>query len=158
MSNAYLSLGSNLGDKKKNIDTALKLLRENAYIRILELSSVYETEPVGYTEQDLFYNIVIKIETNLSPIELLEYCNSIEMLLKRERIIKWGPRTMDIDILLFDDVVIDDEKLTIPHPRIAERAFVLVPLWEIANYITINGKKIQDLLENIDKKGIKKLI
>lgn len=157
MAKAYLGLGSNMGDKKQYIDDAVILLRKHEKICIKRVSSYYETPPVGYVEQDVFLNIVIEIDTGLDPYELLKYCNEIEQTLKRERIIRWGPRTIDIDILLYENYISDEEKLTIPHPRMTERSFVILPLYEIAPDIIIKGKNIKDILENLDIEDIKKL-
>ncbi|MGB9809816.1 MAG: 2-amino-4-hydroxy-6-hydroxymethyldihydropteridine diphosphokinase, partial [Caldanaerobacter sp.] len=115
----------------------------------------YETKPVGYLEQDNFLNVAILIETDLTPYELLDVTTSIEAELKRERIIKWGPRTIDIDILLYDGLILHDEKLTIPHPRMWERAFVLIPLRDINPSLSKNGLSIDEAIESlIDKQGV----
>lgn len=155
---AFLSFGSNIGNSKENILRGYKFLEENDQINILNKSSFYQTKPVGYLKQQDFVNSVLKIETNLSAYDLLQVCQSIEKMLKRERIIRWGPRTIDVDILLFDNMINDDEKLIIPHPRMHERAFVLVPLKEIESNININGKKIDYYLDNIDIEGVKVML
>ncbi|RKD21560.1 2-amino-4-hydroxy-6-hydroxymethyldihydropteridinediphosphokinase [Caminicella sporogenes DSM 14501] len=157
MARVFLSLGSNLGNKKENLDKAIDLLKKHDNINVIKISSYYETEPVGYTNQDYFLNIVIEIETALLPYDLFEYCSKIEQMLKRKRIIRWGPRTIDIDILLYDDLISNDEKLTIPHPRMTERAFVLVPLYEIAPDIKISGQHISLILKSLKKEGIRKI-
>ncbi|RKD32972.1 2-amino-4-hydroxy-6-hydroxymethyldihydropteridine diphosphokinase [Thermohalobacter berrensis] len=157
MAKAYLGLGSNIGDKKYYIDSALKFLNENENINVTKVSSYYETEPVGYKEQDCFLNVVAKIETSFSPYDLLEYCNHIEQKLKRKRLIRWGPRTIDIDILLYENFTSDDEKLTIPHPRMTERAFVMIPLYEIAQDLVIEGKSIKEIVENLEGEEINKI-
>ena len=100
---------------------------------------------------------MVEIETALDPYALLEYCNDIEQNLKRERLIRWGPRTIDLDILLFDEFVFNDEKLTIPHPRMCERAFVMIPLYEIAKNLVINGKKIEEITKNLKEKEVRKV-
>jgi len=133
VSTAYIALGSNLGDKENNLKLAIEKLEDN-YTKIKAVSKFIVTAPVGYTEQDDFLNGVCKVETILEPLELLEKLMIIEIELKRERMIKWGPRTIDLDILLFNDYVINSEKLVIPHPRMEERLFVLEPLCEIAPY------------------------
>lgn len=156
MAKVYLGLGSNMGDKEEYIKKAIKLLNDNDFIQVTIISSYYETEPVGYTEQDLFLNIVAEINTTLNPYDLLDYCNSIENKLNRKRIIRWGPRTIDIDILLYENYTSFDEKLTIPHPRMCERSFVIIPLYEIAKDIRINSISIEDVLDNMNKKGIMK--
>ncbi|MBS3994912.1 MAG: 2-amino-4-hydroxy-6-hydroxymethyldihydropteridine diphosphokinase [Alkaliphilus sp.] len=157
MSRAYLGIGGNIGNKKENIQKAVDLLKNHPQIVVSAISSYYETAPVGYTYQDWFLNIVVEIETALDPYALLEYCNDIEQNLKRERLIRWGPRTIDLDILLFDEFVFNDEKLTIPHPRMCERAFVMIPLYEIAKNLVINGKKIEEITKNLKEKEVRKV-
>ncbi|MCE5286888.1 MAG: 2-amino-4-hydroxy-6-hydroxymethyldihydropteridine diphosphokinase [Pelosinus sp.] len=143
---AYISLGSNMGDKEQNIREALKLLT-SAAIKVTKVSALYTTKPVGYTEQDDFLNGCAEIKTLFTPNELLAFMLEIEHKLKRERIIKWGPRTIDLDIVLFEKAVIAEEDLMIPHPRMHERMFVLEPLCEIAPYQLhpVLGKSIYEL-------------
>lgn len=131
MIQAYLGLGCNLGDKLSSMIRAGQLLAEAPGISILKKSSLYETEPWGITDQPAFLNAVIKIETGLTPLELLQACQEIENSLGRVRLKNWGPRTMDIDILLYADYQLDSAQLSIPHPFIKERAFVLLPLQEL---------------------------
>ncbi|MDF2558225.1 MAG: 2-amino-4-hydroxy-6-hydroxymethyldihydropteridine diphosphokinase [Bacillales bacterium] len=128
---AYVSLGTNVGDREQYLQDALDMLQGNGDIEVIQKSSIYETDPVGYTDQSAFLNIVVGIKTALSPQNLLEYCQKIENQLGRVRFIRWGPRTIDVDILLYDQVRIDQNNLQIPHPRMHERAFVLVPLSEL---------------------------
>ncbi|MGI8352890.1 2-amino-4-hydroxy-6-hydroxymethyldihydropteridine diphosphokinase [Niallia circulans] len=142
MNKVYLSLGSNIGDRLEYIREAVQMLHNQEEIKVVNISSVYETDPVGYEEQALFLNIVIQVETSLNPFSLLEQCQKIESELGRKRIIRWGPRTIDLDILLYNQENIVSEKLIIPHPRIEERAFVLVPLIEIAPDIKLPNKPI----------------
>jgi GTP cyclohydrolase-4 len=153
----YLALGSNLGDRRANLAAALQRLR-NA-VEIISLSSVYETEPVGYTDQPRFLNMVLQGRTNLSPEALLAYVKSIEVTLGREPTFRNGPRPIDIDILFYDELRHNEEHLTIPHPRLAERAFVLVPLTEIAPDVIdpASGKSARELLESVPKDGVKQL-
>lgn len=157
MAKVYLGLGSNIGDKKDYLERAIKLLTEHERIQMIKSSSYYETEPIGYTEQDLFLNIVIEIDTLLEPYDLLAYCNKIEEKLNRQRVVRWGPRTIDIDILLYDQHTSDEEQLMLPHPRMCERAFVMIPLYEIAKDIHINGVHIENLMQHLDTKGIKRI-
>ncbi|MCL2166483.1 MAG: 2-amino-4-hydroxy-6-hydroxymethyldihydropteridine diphosphokinase [Clostridiales bacterium] len=126
----WLSLGSNLGDRLDNLLAGAAFLLSHG-LEWKNCSGVYETEPVGYTAQPDFLNMVIHGETRLSPLDLLEVCQQAEKALLRERTIRWGPRTLDVDILLIDDLVLDLPALTLPHPRMAERAFVLGPLGEM---------------------------
>ncbi|MCP8971156.1 2-amino-4-hydroxy-6-hydroxymethyldihydropteridine diphosphokinase [Ectobacillus ponti] len=128
---AYLALGSNIGDRAAFLSEAVSSLRGHPDIQVEALSSIYETDPVGYTEQDKFLNMAVKVSTSLSPGELLAYIQETERQLGRKREIHWGPRTIDLDILLFNHENIVAENLIIPHPRMHERAFVLVPLLEI---------------------------
>lgn len=128
---AYIGLGSNLGNRERYLLSALEKLKKDAQIVIKKVSSIYETAPVGVVDQPLFLNMVIEIETAYSPIELLNCLQVIENGCKRKRERKWGPRTLDLDILLFNQENMKSERLEIPHPRMAERAFVLIPLYEI---------------------------
>lgn len=157
MAKAYLGLGSNLGDKKEYIDQAVTFLSQREEITLKKISSYYETDPVGYTDQDVFLNIVVEIDTMLEPYELLAYCNEIEEMLQRKRIVRWGPRTIDVDILLFEGFSSTDERLTVPHPRMMERAFVMVPLYELEQNMIINDVKIEDIIKNLDIEGIRKV-
>ena len=131
MSEAFISMGSNLGNKMGNLKKALSLLSSHPSITVINVSSVYETDPVGYAGQDDFLNLVCKIKTDLTPGSLLMYSHTIEQILHRERTIRFGPRTIDVDILTYDDLVIKTDELIIPHPRMQERAFVQIPLHEI---------------------------
>lgn len=158
MKRAYLSLGSNMGDKKKYLYDAIKLLDSYEGVRLIRLSSLYETNPWGYTEQDLFMNLVVLVETTLSSIELLDCCQFIEQELGRVRLMKWGPRVIDVDILLFEDEIIQSTRLTIPHPFMTERDFVMIPLCEIASDLEINGVKVESIAQNFDSNALKKVI
>ena len=131
MGNAYLSLGSNIGDRLKNLQTAVDALRLLPNTKVMAVSSVYETEPVGLKEQCNFYNIAVKLETSLSPRCLLGTCLGIEAAMGRIRNIKNGPRIIDIDLILYDNERYKDEELTLPHKEMNNRAFVLAPLAEI---------------------------
>ena len=155
MVKAFLSLGSNMGDRLEYLSKAIDKIAEIQGCNILNKSRVYETEPWGYENQEAFLNLCISIETSLSPYELLESLQTIELELDRVRKIHWGPRTIDIDILLFDDIICEDDKLTIPHPRMRERAFVLIPLYDIEKNLIIDGIKLEDLINKIDTRVIK---
>ena len=128
----YLGLGSNLGDRARNIHEAVRLLNE-AGIMAIKLSSIIETDPVGGPPQGLFLNAVLKARTDLAPEALLKTAHAVEAALGRVRTVKDGPRTIDIDILLYDDLTLNTPELVIPHPRMKERAFVMRPLNEVLN-------------------------
>jgi 2-amino-4-hydroxy-6-hydroxymethyldihydropteridine diphosphokinase len=127
---AYIGIGSNVGDKAANCLNAVELLAEAG--RIIAVSSLYTTEPVGLKAQEDFINAVAALETDRSPTELLADCHAVEEKLERRHSVRWGPRTIDLDILLYGDLVMDRPELVIPHPLMAARKFVLAPLAEIA--------------------------
>ena len=131
MRTVYLSLGSNIGDRQSNLQTAIERLAAPR-LRILRTSPIYETEPVGYTPQRWFLNQVAEAETELFPMQLLSRIGKIERALGRERTLPNGPRTIDIDILLYGKTVVHSATLEIPHPRLAQRRFVLAPLADLA--------------------------
>ena len=145
-----------MGNKERYLTSALELLKEVENIHITGISNIYETEPVGYIGQDNFLNMVCRIHTSLKPLELLLVLQEIEMKLLRKREIRWGPRTIDLDLLLYDDINICSEILTVPHPRMFERAFVLVPLRDVFPFEQITGRTLNDLIEKCeDKSGVK---
>lgn len=129
---AYLSIGSNMGDREKNLGAAVRALQEYPCIRSVRTSAWIETEPYGYTEQDMFLNGAVELKTTETPEGLLQILHEIEKKGHRERKIHWGPRTIDLDLLLFEDVVMQTEELTLPHREMHKREFVLEPLVEIA--------------------------
>jgi len=153
----YLGLGSNIGDRQENLDKALNFLSQR--LRMGKISSVYDTEPVGNTEQPRFLNLVCQAYTRLEPAGLLSLAKGIESKLGRTGKSN-APRTMDIDILLYDEQVIETPELVIPHPKMTERAFVLVPLDEIAPDLVhpVSGKTVKELLQSVtEKQGVLKL-
>jgi len=149
----YLSLGSNMGDREENLSKAVKQLGGKLIIK--ELSSIYETDPVGYEQQPKFLNAVVSGMTELDPFELLGFIKRLEGALGRVPNFQNGPRTIDIDILFYNNIVLNTPQLTIPHPRLAERAFVLVPLSEIAPDLIcpLRQKKVSSLLANLEERG-----
>lgn len=151
---AFLSLGTNMGDRYANLKAALHLLRSTDEIVIDKVSSIYETAPVGYTDQPAFLNMAVQVRTSLTAEKLLEVCLSVEQKLGRVREFKWGPRIIDLDILLYNQDNIKSEKLIIPHPRMHERAFVLVPLIEINPAICFpeNGLPLEKALSIIEER------
>jgi len=143
---AFLGLGSNMGSRLEALQRALDLLSTEAGIRVQRCSRVWETDPVGGPEQDDFLNVVLEIDTDLTPHDLLAACNRVEAQLGRTRDVHWGPRTIDIDILLIDDLTIADGSLTVPHPRMHERAFVLLPLLELLpDPVLPDGTRLMDV-------------
>ena len=145
----YLGLGSNMGNRQNNLDRALELLSQR--LRVAKISSVYETEPIGDINQPRFLNLVCQIYTSLAPMALLTLAKGIESRLGRTSGKSNAPRPIDIDILFYSDQIIETPELIIPHPRLVERAFVLVPLAEIAPYLVhpVSGKTIKELLQGI---------
>ena len=131
MSKVWIALGSNMGEGRKNLDLAIKMMNERGVL-VEKVSTYIETEPYGYTEQDNFVNAVCIAETKLSPRELLEVLLKIELDMGRVRIIKWGPRIIDLDILFYEDLIIDEEDLKVQHIEIQKRSFVLEPVNEIS--------------------------
>jgi 2-amino-4-hydroxy-6-hydroxymethyldihydropteridine diphosphokinase len=153
----YLGLGSNLGDRKSFLDSAISTLVPA--VRVSRLSPIYETDPWGYSDQDDFLNMVVEAETDLGPKQLLVLLKGIEVKLGRKTRFRNGPREIDIDILLYDDLILEEAGLRIPHPRLPERAFMLIPLADLAPDLEIPGvgKTVSELLKNLDPSGIRKL-
>jgi len=155
-SKVYLALGANIGDREGYLKRAVQeisLIRDS---KLDAVSKIYETEPVGYIDQPKFLNMTVSVFTSLTPIDLLRQLQTIENHLGRLKDIHWGPRTIDIDILLFGSVEVHLPELDIPHPRMFERAFVLVPLRDIINEGKIDGTDIDELLNKCsDKTGVK---
>ncbi|WP_291634170.1 2-amino-4-hydroxy-6-hydroxymethyldihydropteridine diphosphokinase [Clostridium sp.] len=131
---SYIGIGGNMGDKEKNVKAALELISNSCHTQITKTSKFYETKPVGYLEQEDFLNCAIEVKTLLNPLELVIFLLSIEKELKRERVIRWGPRTVDLDVLLYDNIISTQDEIILPHPRMQERMFVLDPLCDIAPY------------------------
>lgn len=155
---SIIALGSNVGNRLEQLLTAIKKLTSSPDIELVNYSSIYETDPVGYENQDPFLNMVIEIETDLDALELLDRCLTIELELGRKREIRWGPRTIDLDILAFNQENINHVKLIVPHPRMKERAFVLVPLLEMKPEYKLVGMKqpISMLLDELpDREGVR---
>jgi GTP cyclohydrolase-4 len=153
----YLGLGSNLGDRQNNIIQALQQLKSQ--VSVEKASSFYETEPVGYLDQPLFINAVCLVSTDLTPQELFSFVKRIERRMGRQQAFRNAPRPIDIDILFYDDLVLESPELTIPHPSLHQRAFVLVPLAEIAPTLVhpVLKSTVAELLEKVDPRGVRKL-
>ncbi|OIJ20495.1 2-amino-4-hydroxy-6-hydroxymethyldihydropteridine diphosphokinase [Anaerobacillus alkalidiazotrophicus] len=153
----YLSIGSNMGDRLSFLKYAAKSMKEDVNISITRYSSIYETAPIGYTDQDNFLNMVIELKTSYSPLQLLSRTQKIQDNAGREYNIRWGPRTLDLDILLYNQENIKMEQLIVPHPRMFERSFVIIPLREVnpVLYFPSIEKSIDAVYEELrDKEGV----
>ena len=154
MATVYIGIGSNLGDRQKNCLRAIELLQKRGIV-VTKQSSLYETEPWGYKDQPQFINMAIEGETEFNPKELLMVLKNIESEIGREESLRWGPRKVDLDILLFDTIILTEDSLEIPHPLLHKRDFVLKPLCEIASDIhhPLLKMSISDLLQQLFKKS-----
>lgn len=154
---AYLSIGTNIGEREQNLQDAVRMLRAHGAITVTAVSSIYETAAVGFTEQADFLNIALGLETTLTAQELLLVCQQIENDLGRVREFRWGPRIIDLDILLYNNETYNSESLIVPHPRMYERAFVLVPLIEIMVEKCDMLEDVQKAYQtfDIEKEGVK---
>ena len=159
MAEALLALGGNLGDVRETLARAIAMLCASDDVRLLARSSDYATPPWGVDDQPPFVNLCIAVDTTLTPHALLARAQAVERAFGRDRASerRWGPRTLDVDILTYDDLALNDPDLTLPHPRLRERAFVLVPLAEIAPERMIAGVPVRDALARLDTAGIEKL-
>jgi 2-amino-4-hydroxy-6-hydroxymethyldihydropteridine diphosphokinase len=160
MADAFIALGGNVGDVRATFDRAVALLCDGTDVRLTARSSDYRTPPWGVTDQPPFINAVVSVATALPPHALLQRMQDCEGALGRDRKHErhWGPRPIDLDLLAYDDVVLRDPTLTLPHPRMFERAFVLVPLAEIAPDSVIGGIRVGAALKQVDMSGIERLV
>ncbi len=160
MTEALLALGGNVGNSRAILDRAVALLCDGTEVRLTARSSDYQTPPWGFKYQSPFINLCIAVETTLSPRELLARAQAVELQLGRDRAHekRWGPRTADIDIIAYGDLTVAELGLTLPHPRLFERAFVLLPLAEIAPERVIAGRTVRDALADVDTAGIERLL
>jgi len=159
MAEALIALGGNVGDARATLDAAIARFCDDATVRLLARSSDYRTPPWGVTDQPAFINACIAVETMLAPHALLTRAQEVERAFGRDRRHerRWGPRPLDIDLLAYDDIELNDDDLILPHPRPFARAFVLVPLAEIAGKRTIGGRRIDEALSGLDTSGIERL-
>ena len=159
MTEALLALGGNVGNSRAILDRAVALLCDGSEVRLTARSSDYQTPPWGFKYQSPFINLCIAVETELAPRDLLARAQAVELQLGRDRSLekRWGPRTADIDIIAYGDLAVDELGLTLPHPRLFERAFVLLPLAEIAPDRVIAGRNVRDALAGVDQSGIERL-
>ncbi|WP_412049185.1 MULTISPECIES: 2-amino-4-hydroxy-6-hydroxymethyldihydropteridine diphosphokinase [unclassified Hoeflea] len=154
---AAIGFGGNIGNPRKTMARALALLDERDDIQIRTVSRLYRTPPWGNTDQEWFLNACVLVETTLNPHELLKVCLDTELALGRVRADRWGPRTIDLDVLLHGDFLSDHADLTVPHPRMTERAFVMVPLADIAPQAVVNLQSVADWSSLVDSEGIETL-
>lgn len=158
MKTAFLGLGTNIGNKTENLKEAVEALKHLPKTQVEAVSEYYETEPVGYTQQDNFLNTCVKLKTDLSPGALLGCCFGIEASFGRERPFKNSPRTLDIDLLLYEDCIKDTEELTLPHKEMKNRGFVLVPLKDILPELKFCGIDFSEAYSKCEKSGVKKFL
>jgi len=152
-----VALGSNLGDKTANIDRAIQLLTEAGDVQLVARSRNYATDPWGKTDQDWFVNAAIAVRTQLTPHELLFRCKSIEKAMGRVETERWGPRIVDLDLLVYSGITVDEPDLVLPHPHIGARAFVLAPLMDLVPDLVIAGKSVRQMYADIDTAGVRAL-
>ena len=159
MTQAWLALGGNVGDSRGILDRAVTLLCDGKAVRLTARSSDYRTPPWGFKYQPPFINLCIAVETTLAPRDLLAHAQSVELQLGRDRAHekRWGPRTADIDIIAYGGLTVHELGLTVPHPRLFERAFVLLPLAEIAPDLVIGGRSVREAAAGVDRAGIERL-
>ncbi|MEZ2127347.1 MULTISPECIES: 2-amino-4-hydroxy-6-hydroxymethyldihydropteridine diphosphokinase [unclassified Sinorhizobium] len=151
---ATLGLGGNLGDPIRAMTSALQILDARDDCAVIAVSRLYRTPPWGKTDQSFFFNACAELETTLEPEALLDVCLGVEKEMKRERKERWGPRTLDIDILTYGDLLLATPRLEIPHPRMTERGFVLMPLADFAPDLTVKGRTVVEWLREADMEGI----
>lgn len=158
MSEALLSIGSNIGDRAAHLTDAVRRLGAEQGITVKAVSPFYRTAPVGPVVQDDFINGAVRIVTELQPEELMRRCLAIEAQMGRDRAnaVRWGPRLIDIDIILFDDITMHTDTLELPHPRFRERAFVLVPMVDIAPEWVVAGQSLAEIASTMDRAGIER--
>lgn len=154
MHRATLGLGGNIGDPVQSMARALQSLDRRADCTVIAVSRLYRTPPWGKTDQSFFFNACAAIDTTLAPVPLLDICLELEREMKRERLERWGPRTLDIDVLTYDDRVQSAPKLELPHPRMKQRGFVLMPLSDFASDMMIADRTVADWLQDADVQGI----
>ena len=158
MADVFLSLGSNIGDRAANLSEAVRRLGAEPGIKVVAVSALYRTKPVGPVAQDDFVNGAVRVETTLEPEDLMRRCLAIEAGMGRDRTnsLRWGPRLIDIDIILYGNLTIKTEMVEVPHPRFAERAFVLVPLAELAPDHRVGDRTLAQLADAVDRAGVER--
>ncbi|MET3683739.1 2-amino-4-hydroxy-6-hydroxymethyldihydropteridine diphosphokinase [Alkalibacillus flavidus] len=147
---SFIALGSNIEPRESFLAEAIEMLANDPTVAVNGTSKVYQTAPVGYTNQASFLNMVVEVETTRTPEDLLTLTQSIEMDVGREKTFRNGPRQIDLDILWYEGTYVDTAELTVPHPRMTERAFVLIPLHDLAPYIKVNDQRVEELVNRLD--------
>ncbi len=155
---AAFGLGSNLGDRRAHLQTAIETLRSAPQIVVLKVSPFVETDPVGGPEQPDFLNAVVVVDTTLPPAALLDLAHQCESAAHRERVERWGPRTLDVDVLAYGELVSNDPKLTLPHPRATERAFVLVPWAAVDPEFFVSGRSVAEWVVAVDTSVVRPFV
>lgn len=157
MAMVYLSIGTNLGDRGTQLKTAVTLLRQFTEIDVICVSSIYETQPVGGVAQSDFLNIAVALKTQLDPKALLTKLHQVETTLHRQRLVHWGPRAIDLDIIFYDDMVSDDPVVTLPHPEVGNRLFVLIPLKEVSRQDPLIHTRVNQMIKTTtDRNWVRK--
>ena len=156
MTPAFIALGANLGDPVAQLREAAQRLRDTAGLHSVQLSPIYFSAPVGVVDQPRFANAAVQLETSLSAHELLAVCHSVERAMGRVRTVRWGPRTIDLDLIFFGTLRVADEALTLPHPRWSERAFVVQPIYDLAPDLVIDGISLRDTLARLDRTDLQR--
>lgn len=144
---AYLSIGTNIGDRRENLQRALKILAQHPQISLRHVSPIYQTQPVGPVVQRNFYNIGLAVDTKLTALELLDWCHVVEQSLHRRRLVHWGPRTIDLDIIFYQNERYDLPRLFVPHPEVAHRRFVLQPLLDVSGDDPVIHQRTKKMLD-----------
>ncbi|HOY54275.1 MAG TPA: 2-amino-4-hydroxy-6-hydroxymethyldihydropteridine diphosphokinase [Opitutaceae bacterium] len=150
MTPAFIALGANLGDPVAQLREAAQRLRDTVGLHSVQLSPIYFSAPVGVVDQPRFANAAVRLETTLTAHELLAVCHSVERAMGRVRTVRWGPRTIDLDLIFFGTLHLSDEALTLPHPRWSERAFVVQPIYDLAPDLIIDGVALSETLARLD--------
>ena len=156
MTPAFIALGANLGDPVAQLREAAQRLRDTAGLHSVQLSPIYFSAPVGVVDQPRFANAAVQLETSLSAHELLAVCHSVERAMGRVRTVRWGPRTIDLDLIFFGTIHLSDGALTLPHPRWSERAFVVQPIYDLAPDLVIDGISLRDTLARLDRTDLQR--
>lgn len=156
MTSAFIALGANLGDPVAQLREAAQRLRNTAGLHSVQLSPIYFSAPVGVVDQPRFANAAVRLETSLDARALLAVCHAVEHTMGRVRTVRWGPRTIDLDLIFFGTLRLTDEALTLPHPRWSERAFVVQPIYELAPDLIVDGVPLRETLAKLDRSDLQR--